>query len=360
MDRRRRALAGRCVGRSRARGFRARHTAPLHGPLLHVPRGREAARPDAVRREGHGHEGDRARPERREPAHPSRAGRRPRAAHALRATAPARGEDRTPAPLDRRGCGLARRCVRPARGEEALGLRPAPPPRAARAQGRPRTESHRPLRALAAREGGPPTVARGRPRDPSAAAEPRPRRPPAHDRGGRRLPEGQAARCLGPPGRAPARLAALRRALGSSLARRRALRRLGRLREGQAAHGLVLPRLGGGRPEPRPAVRPLRHRADRRRPARDADPGPARGHRLPPQLDDQRGGRRRPRAVPDGGHVRPHGRGRQGRPRPHHPVRPVPQPQVRSPEAGGVLPALRLPERLATKAAAPSTPPPRR
>ena len=52
----------------------------------------------------------------------------------------------------------------------------------------------------------------------------------------------------------------------------------------------------------------------------------------------------RSRAVPHGGHVRPHGRHRQERPRPDHPVRPVPQPQVRSDHAGGVLPAVRLPE----------------
>jgi len=51
-------------------------------------------------------------------------------------------------------------------------------------------------------------------------------------------------------------------------------------------------------------------------------------HGLPAQLDDQRGGRRGPRTVPHGRHVRPHGRRRQGRPRPDHPVRPVPRPQV--------------------------------
>ena len=69
-----------------------------------------------------------------------------------------------------------------------------------------------------------------------------------------------------------------------------------------------------------------------------------RRHRLPAELDDQRGRGHRPRAVPDGGHVRPHGRHRQGHPRPHHPVRPVPQPQVRPDHPGRVLPALRLPE----------------
>ena len=60
---------------------------------------------------------------------------------------------------------------------------------------------------------------------------------------------------------------ALRRALGPHLARRGALRRLRRLREGQAAAGLVLSRLGHQRAQSRPALRPVRHRADRRRPA---------------------------------------------------------------------------------------------
>ena len=76
----------------------------------------------------------------------------------------------------------------------------------------------------------------------------------------------------------------------------------------------------------------------------NADAGPDRRHRLPAQLDDQRGRRHRPRAVPHGGDVRPHGRHRQGRARPDDPVRPVPQPQVRSAHAGRVLPAVRLPE----------------
>ena len=62
-------------------------------------------------------------------------------------------------------------------------------------------------------------------------------------------------------------LAALRRALGTALARRRPLRRFRRLREGQAAQRLVLSRLGDQRAQSRPALRPVHHRADRRRPA---------------------------------------------------------------------------------------------
>ena len=151
-------------------------------------------------------------------------------------------------------------------------------------------------------------------------------------------------RCLRQAGRAAARLAALRRALGPDLARCRPLCRLRRLRERQVAPGLLLPRLGHRRLEPRPALRPVHHRADRRRPAAGRDPGPGRRHRLPAQLDDQRGRGHRPRAVPHGGDVRPHGLHRQGHPGPDDPVRPVPQPQVRPAHAGRVLPDVRLPQ----------------
>ncbi len=78
------------------------------------------------------------------------------------------------------------------------------------------------------------------------------------------------------------------------------------------------------RPQPRPALQPVHRRADRRRPAPGRRAGSGRRHGLPPQLDDQRGGRRRSRAVPHGGDVRPHGLHRQGRAGPDHPVRPVP------------------------------------
>ena len=156
-------------------------------------------------------------------------------------------------------------------------------------------------------------------------------------------------------GRAAAGVAALRRALGPALARRRPLRRQRRLREGQAAARLVLPRLGHQRLQPRPALRPVHHRAARRRPAAERDAGPDRRHRLPAQLDDQRGRRHRPRAVPHGGDVRPHGRHRQGRARPDDPVRPVPHPQVRPAHAGGVLPPVRLPQQRPRGPAASST-----
>ena len=100
---------------------------------------------------------------------------------------------------------------------------------------------------------------------------------------------------------------------GPALAGRRPLRRFRRLRKRQAAPGLVLSRLGHQRAQPRPALRPVHHRPDRRRPAAQRHAGPDRRHRLSAQLDDQRGRRRRSRAVPHGSDVRPHGRHRQRR-----------------------------------------------
>ena len=60
---------------------------------------------------------------------------------------------------------------------------------------------------------------------------------------------------------------ALRRALGPALARPGPLRRHQRLREGPRPLDLALSRLGHPRPQRRHAVRPVHHRADRRRPA---------------------------------------------------------------------------------------------
>ncbi len=139
--------------------------------------------------------------------------------------------------------------------------------------------------------------------------------PPTH-RGSRCLPRRLGTGRLRPARRAPARLASLRRALGPPLARRRPLRRFRRLREGQVPLRLGLSRLGHQRPESRPAVRPVHRRADS--PATclpDASQDQQRGHRLPAKLDDQRGRGHRPRTVPHGSDVRPHGRHRQGHPR---------------------------------------------
>ena len=76
----------------------------------------------------------------------------------------------------------------------------------------------------------------------------------------------------------------------------------------------------------------------------NADAGSDRRHRLSAQFDDQRRRRRRSRAVPHGSDVRPHGRHRQGHSRRHDSVRAVPQPQIRSADAGRVLPDVRVPE----------------
>ena len=107
-----------------------------------------------------------------------------------------------------------------------------------------------------------------------------------------------ASRRLRAAGRPAARLASLRRMLGPPLARSRPLRRHQRLREGPRALDLALPRLGHPGPQPRHAVRPLHHRADRRRPAPGRHARPAHRHRLPSQHDDQRGRRHRRRGVP--------------------------------------------------------------
>ena len=68
------------------------------------------------------------------------------------------------------------------------------------------------------------------------------------------------------PGRSAAGVAPLRRALGPPLAGRRALRRIARLRQGQAAtERLALSRLRHRQLERGQAVRPVRRRADCRR-----------------------------------------------------------------------------------------------
>ena len=90
------------------------------------------------------------------------------------------------------------------------------------------------LYSQAARQGRADALARGRQGRPDPPAEPRPDRPSALDRRGRRLPRRRPRRRLRATRRPPARLAPLRRALGTHLARRRPVRRFRRLREGQA------------------------------------------------------------------------------------------------------------------------------
>ncbi len=83
-------------------------------------------------------------------------------------------------------------------------------------------------------------------------------------------------------GRPAARVAAVRRALGAALARRRPLRRDARLRQGQAAaERLAVPRLRHPRVQRRQAVRAVRAGADRRRRALPRHGRRHRGARLP-------------------------------------------------------------------------------
>jgi mono/diheme cytochrome c family protein len=90
----------------------------------------------------------------------------------------------------------------------------------------------------------------------------------------------------------PACLTALRREVGALLARRGALCRLRRLREGQDAHRLVLPRLGGERPQSKtfPTIEFVTKTTGRRPPAQ-RHAGRHRRHRFSAQLHDQRGRR---------------------------------------------------------------------
>ena len=126
----------------------------------------------------------------------------------------------------------------------------------------------------------------------------------------------------------------------------RPLRRHERLRKGQPAQHLEVSRLGDRRAQPRHAVRPVHDRADRRRHAARgqrpaADPGSEDRDRVPPQRDDERRRRCRSRRVDvrNARGSREHDRNRVARQ--HHRLRPVPQPQVRSLQPEGLLPAAR-------------------
>ena len=166
----------------------------------------------------------------------------------------------------------------------------------------------RPGRAGEARpEAGP----GGRPPHPGPPAEPRPDRPAA-DAGGRRgVRQRQVAGRLREVRRQAAGLAALGRAPRPLLARRRPLRRHARHPLRQLPRDLGLPRLGHQRVQQQPAVRPVHHRAARRRPAAEPDARPADRHRVQPlQHHDQRGRRHR-RGVPRPLHPRPHRDGRR-------------------------------------------------
>ena len=120
--------------------------------------------------------------------------------------------------------------------------------------------------------------------------------PPTPDEVGA-LRRRRSARRLGAADRHAAGVAALRRALGPALARRRPLRRLGRLRVRRPpAQRLALPRLRHHVVQRRQALRPVPHRADRRRRDGRQDPRQPDRHRLP--------ARRAARAVPREGQPR--------------------------------------------------------
>ena len=178
--------------------------------------------------------------------------------------------------MDRFRRALARRiCRHDRRSREALGVHPSGASRgAAHEPARLGPQPDRRLHPRAPRPSESEAFARSRPRHPAAPPEPRPDRSAAHARGTRRLPRRPQPERLREAGGPPAGLAALRRALGPHLAGRRALRRFQRLREGRAALRLVLSRLGDQRPQSRPALQPVRHRADRRRPAAQRHAGP--------------------------------------------------------------------------------------
>ena len=146
------------------------------------------------------------------------------------------------------GAGVPDAAAIAAAAQAALGV-PAGPGRDAPAGPRCATGPRDPLdRFILARleAAGSSPVAAGRPADPDPPRHVRPDRAAADARGGRRLRGRPVARRLRPPGRPPAGLAALRRALGAALARRRPLRRHQGLRllpGRRLPLGLHLPRL---------------------------------------------------------------------------------------------------------------------
>ena len=138
-----------------------------------------------------------------------------------------------------------------------------------------------------------------------------------------------------------ARVAALRRADGPGLARRRPVRRHQRLQQRRGPHAVALARLGDRRLRRQSAVRPLSRRATGRRPA----PGRRRSIRRSPPVSPQPGAQHRRRDHRGGVSRRVRGRPRAHDgdrvPRPVDAVRPLPRSQVRPDHAEGVLPVLR-------------------
>ena len=145
---------------------------------------------------------------------------------------------------------------------------------------------------------------------------------------------------------------------GDRLARPGALRRDRRLQGRRpAARSLPLPRLRHPQLQRRPALRPLRPPAARRRRAGAGQPGCPHRHRLPPPLA-RRVQRRQPGAAAPGNPRRRDRHGRPGLPRPDVRLRPLPRPQVRPDPAEGLLPppGVLRPDAAARRPAGPRRP----
>ena len=167
---------------------------------------------------------------------------------------------------------------RPGGRAPVLGLPAAPPPRAARGDRRRlAAERDRPVRPGRAGGEGPQAGARRRQGHARSPALFRPHRPAADARGGRRVRRRHDAGGLRGARGSPAGLAPLRRALGPPLARRGPLRRVADAPRLRPRGGLAVPRLRDRRVQRRPALRPLRPRAGRRRPAARGEPRRATG-----------------------------------------------------------------------------------
>ena len=200
----------------------------------------------------------------------------------------------------------------------------------------------RPVRARGARGQGARALARGVAAHAAATAVVRPDGAAADRRAGGGVRAGHAPGCLRARRRRAARLAGARRAMGTPLARRGALRRQQRpRREHGVRQRVAIPRLGGARAEREPSDRPLHPHAGGGRPAARGTAPRDRG-RLPhchgiPGARAQ--GARRARQGEAGLRPRRRAGGRvlEGVPRRERLVRAVPRPQVRSRLAGRVL-----------------------
>ena len=153
----------------------------------------------------------------------------------------------------------------------------------------------------------------------------------------------QSPRCLREGGRSAARLAAIRRADGRALARCRALRRYQRLPVRRRARHVALARLGDRRLQSQPAVRPV-HASSRL--AGDMLPNATLDQKIATRLQPQPSGeyrrRHHPRGVRGGVRGGPRGDDLHGVSRTDAGLRALPQSQVRSVHAEGVLSGLRL------------------